>query len=167
MENDLASSCLAMYVKNGFSTASCLPRNRKDVFSHDSMLHRAACFFFLQTMNTASRMESNSMPRRIQVSKETADLLVQGGKGSWLKEREDPIQAKGKGELRTFWLVSSSSSRQNGNDPARRGSSRSSSHRSSLSDTEDYDITTFHEDDEDTAIKVELSSRLFEKRLSV
>jgi class 3 adenylate cyclase len=59
---------------------------------------------FGDTMNTASRMESNGARGRIQVSQETADLLVGAGKGNWLTPREDKILAKGKGELQTYWL---------------------------------------------------------------
>jgi leucyl aminopeptidase (aminopeptidase T) len=55
-------------------------------------------------MNTASRMESTGVPGRIQVSKETADLITKGGKESWLIQRETKVQAKGKGELTTFFL---------------------------------------------------------------
>jgi hypothetical protein len=59
---------------------------------------------FGDTMNTASRMESTSLPNRIQVSQETADLLESAGKGGWVKQREDKIVAKGKGHLTTYWL---------------------------------------------------------------
>src|SRR3569623_1170154 len=55
-------------------------------------------------MNTAARMESTGIKDRIQLSQETADLLVAGGKGHWLKERADKVNAKGKGELTTYWL---------------------------------------------------------------
>ena len=55
-------------------------------------------------MNTAARMESNGKPGRIHLSSETADLLVESGKGHWLTKRDDKIQAKGKGELQTWWL---------------------------------------------------------------
>ena len=50
-------------------------------------------------------MESNGSRGRIQVSQETADLLVGAGKESWLTPREDKIVAKGKGELQTYWLT--------------------------------------------------------------
>ena len=50
-------------------------------------------------------MESLSKPGRIQVSSSTAELLRAAGYAGWLREREDAVQAKGKGELRTFWLV--------------------------------------------------------------
>jgi 3'5'-cyclic nucleotide phosphodiesterase/Adenylate and Guanylate cyclase catalytic domain len=55
-------------------------------------------------MNTASRMESTSLPNHIQVSQETADLLKMGGKGLWLVPREGKVTAKGKGDLNTFFL---------------------------------------------------------------
>jgi 3'5'-cyclic nucleotide phosphodiesterase/Adenylate and Guanylate cyclase catalytic domain len=60
---------------------------------------------FGDTMNTASRMESNGERNRIQVSQETADLIVAGGKGHWLTARADLIKAKGKGDLQTYWLT--------------------------------------------------------------
>lgn len=44
------------------------------------------------------------MRGRIQVSKETADLLIAAGKDYWLTPREDEINAKGKGILKTYWL---------------------------------------------------------------
>lgn len=56
-------------------------------------------------MNTASRMESTGLPRRIQISKETADILQASGKGRWIIQRQDTVVAKGKGELQTFWLA--------------------------------------------------------------
>ena len=60
--------------------------------------------FQLYQVNTAARMESNGAPNRIHISKETADLLLQAGKHSWVRAREDKIVAKGKGELQTYWL---------------------------------------------------------------
>jgi len=59
---------------------------------------------FGDTMNTASRMESNGFPGRIHVSQETADALRAKGKAAWLTPREDKIVAKGKGELQTYWV---------------------------------------------------------------
>jgi hypothetical protein len=66
---------------------------------------------FGDTVNTASRMESNGIKGKIQVSESTANLLITAGKMHWLKQREDAIDAKGKGKLRTFWL---SPNRKNG-----------------------------------------------------
>lgn len=59
---------------------------------------------FGDTVNTAARMESNGEKGRIQVSEQTADLLMEAGKGSWIRPREDKIEAKGKGLLQTYWL---------------------------------------------------------------
>jgi class 3 adenylate cyclase len=57
---------------------------------------------FGDTMNTASRMESTGQRGKIQVSQETADLLFEAGKNSWITPREERIVAKGKGELQTY-----------------------------------------------------------------
>ena len=59
---------------------------------------------FGDTMNTAARMESTGTRDKIQISQETADLLISAGKTQWVKEREDVVVAKGKGALKTFWL---------------------------------------------------------------
>jgi hypothetical protein len=44
-------------------------------------------------------MESNGKPNRIQVSQATADKLIEAGKESWLSERMDAIEAKGKASV--------------------------------------------------------------------
>lgn len=59
---------------------------------------------FGDTMNVASRMESTGIVNRIQVSQQTADLLISVGKRLWLTPREDPVEVKGKGELRTYFI---------------------------------------------------------------
>ena len=66
---------------------------------------RARFQLFGDTMNTTSRLEATSRPGKIQVSKETAEALNAVGKGAWLRLREDGIHAKGKGQMRTFWLL--------------------------------------------------------------
>ena len=66
---------------------------------------RARFQLFGDTMNTASRMESTGEEAMIQVSQETADLLMAAGKGSWIRPREDKVIAKGKGQLQTYWLA--------------------------------------------------------------
>ena len=43
-------------------------------------------------------------PNKIQVSKQTANLLQEAGKGDWISPREDEILVKGKGKVSTFWL---------------------------------------------------------------
>lgn len=60
---------------------------------------------FGDTVNTASRMETTGLRDSVQVSAETAQLLYAAGKSHWVKQREDPIYAKGKGELTTFVLT--------------------------------------------------------------
>jgi hypothetical protein len=49
-------------------------------------------------------MESTGSANRIQVSQKTADLLTADGKGRWLTPREDRIDAKGKGNMQTYWV---------------------------------------------------------------
>jgi 3'5'-cyclic nucleotide phosphodiesterase/Adenylate and Guanylate cyclase catalytic domain len=55
-------------------------------------------------MNTASRMESTGKKGCIQLSQDTADILVDAGKGHWIFAREDKVEAKGKGEMHTYFL---------------------------------------------------------------
>ncbi|CAB9523056.1 Receptor-type guanylate cyclase gcy [Seminavis robusta] len=59
---------------------------------------------FGDTVNTASRMESNGVGGKIHCSQATADALIAAGKKSWLVPREDQIEAKGLGKLQT-WFV--------------------------------------------------------------
>ena len=53
-------------------------------------------------------MESNGIKGRIHCSQSTADALVQAGKSHWLTRREDKIVAKGKGEMQTYWVNTTS-----------------------------------------------------------
>jgi class 3 adenylate cyclase len=59
---------------------------------------------FGDTVNTAARIESTGQRNKIHLSKETADLLIAAGKNHWVSEREEMVQAKGKGEMQTYWL---------------------------------------------------------------
>ena len=61
-------------------------------------------FTNIDTVNTASRMESTGIPRRIQASQTTADALILQGKQSWLVPRKEKVVAKGKGEMQTYFL---------------------------------------------------------------
>ena len=65
---------------------------------------------FGDTVNTASRMESNGRPNQIQCSQQTADLLVEGNKSHWIMPRKDPVHAKGKGIIQTYWILSRATS---------------------------------------------------------
>lgn len=60
---------------------------------------------FGDTVNTASRMESNGEPGRVHCSEAFAAKLAAGGKHI-LQER-GVIDVKGKGPMRTHWLVRS------------------------------------------------------------
>ena len=50
-------------------------------------------------------MESNGTPGRIHVSQATYDELVARGKLHWLVPREDRIEAKGKGLMQTYYIL--------------------------------------------------------------
>ena len=52
------------------------------------------------TCNVASRMESNSLPDRIQVSQASYDLLHE----KYVFENRGPFQIKGKGKMNTYFL---------------------------------------------------------------
>jgi len=56
------------------------------------------------TVNTASRMASTGVSRKIQVSQSTADALIRGGKDAWLVPRTEKVYAKGKGEVQTYFM---------------------------------------------------------------
>ena len=75
---------------------------------------------FGDTVNTAARMEHTGAPGKIQISGDTASLLQKAGKDYWLEERENVVDVKGKGKMRTYWLATTRSL-------CRRGSNRSDS----------------------------------------
>ena len=61
---------------------------------------------FGDTVNTASRMESSSLPNRIQMSRTAAQLVVQQRPEMRLMvgRRSGQLAVKGKGQMRTYWL---------------------------------------------------------------
>jgi class 3 adenylate cyclase len=64
---------------------------------------------FGDTVNTASRMESLGVPERIHCSGSTAQYLRDAGKSNWLVARDELVNAKGKGEMQTYFVVATSS----------------------------------------------------------
>ena len=48
-------------------------------------------------------MESTGERNCIHISQETKSLLEANGKGHWVIPRKDPVFAKGKGSLKTYW----------------------------------------------------------------
>jgi len=59
---------------------------------------------FGDTMNTTARIETTGAKNKIHVSQETADLIMAAGKSHWVRPREEKVFAKGKGELKTYWI---------------------------------------------------------------
>jgi len=53
------------------------------------------------TVNTASRMEASGLPGRIQLSEQAAALLD----GDFAIEARGTIEVKGKGRMKTYWLL--------------------------------------------------------------
>ena len=60
---------------------------------------------FGDTVNTAARVESAGERNRIHISQEVATLLEKANKGHWVKPRTSRVLAKGKGEMKTYWLI--------------------------------------------------------------
>ncbi|CAJ0927551.1 unnamed protein product, partial [Mesorhabditis belari] len=70
---------------------------------------------FGDTVNTASRMESNGKPGRIHISGEAEALLRQVG--GYETETRGEVIIKGKGVMETFWLNGRSSTGSSHNQP--------------------------------------------------
>jgi len=89
---------------------------------------------FGDTVNTAARMESNGIKNKIHCSTETAEELIRLGKEKWIEKREDMIEAKGKGKLQTYWILSREQSRKASGDSLHGGSSHGSISGASMGD---------------------------------
>jgi len=88
-------------------------------------------------------MESNGVPERIHVSNETAELLKEAGKESWLSIREGGVEAKGKGRLQT-WFANPSKAPSSGTkstmSDAFSGTLSGSSNRRADSNSQEFNL---------------------------
>jgi class 3 adenylate cyclase/DNA-binding NarL/FixJ family response regulator len=71
---------------------------------------------FGDTVNTASRMESNGQPGLIHCSEKTATKLIESGK--YRVSTRGEIEVKGKGKMTTYWLDCASEDNTQSNDDA-------------------------------------------------
>eukprot|EP00934_Nitzschia_sp_Nitz4_P001249 Nitzschia sp. Nitz4//scaffold18_size181773//118721//129387//NITZ4_001930-RA/size181773-snap-gene-0.281-mRNA-1//-1//CDS//3329540056//1249//frame0 len=88
---------------------------------------------FGDTVNTAARMESTGFKNKIQVSADTAALIMEAPNNDemWVVPREDKIEAKGKGLLSTFWLAYNTMSHRRSSSMSLGSSATGSSNRES------------------------------------
>jgi class 3 adenylate cyclase len=124
---DTGDLCMRVGLHSGPVTAGVL-RGEKSRFQ-----------LFGDTVNTAARMESTGIKNQIQCSTISAELLHAAGKGAWLSERKDVVVAKGKGEMKTFWIET----RQLANSSHHLGSEKSANAGTDASHTG-------HDDDSDS-----------------
>ena len=94
-------------MRNPFSNTFLTGMHSGEVTAGVLRGERASFQLFGDTVNTTARIESTSIPNRIQISQQTAELLIKAGKSSWVTQRAETINAKGKGELTTYWLRAS------------------------------------------------------------
>ena len=87
---------------------------------------------FGDTVNTCARLESSGEGNAIHISKETANLLIDAGKPFWIREREDAVELKGKGTLKTFWVVTNLSPSTPAGDSGAEGNSKDGKPSSSI-----------------------------------
>jgi hypothetical protein len=53
---------------------------------------------FGDTINTAAHVEGTGQRNRVHLSLDTAELLIEAGKQTWVKKCPNVITAKGKGD---------------------------------------------------------------------
>jgi hypothetical protein len=111
---------------------------------------------FGDTVNTAARMESNGQSGRIHISESTAKLLMEAGLGKWVTPRKHLIEAKGKGELQTYWLAPESEVSFTQKSSKSGGGGYVYGRSSSVADSS----TAYEDDDEDKCIVDQAVDRL-------
>uniref|UniRef100_A0A914CVU2 Guanylate cyclase domain-containing protein n=1 Tax=Acrobeloides nanus TaxID=290746 RepID=A0A914CVU2_9BILA len=79
---------------------------------------------FGDTVNTASRMESNGKPNRIHLSSETNRYLTQII-GGYITESRGEVIIKGKGVMETFWLLGQAESLKSPSPPSQQATQQS------------------------------------------
>lgn len=100
----------SLWTCNGgsFARRPCsVPGNLFEVYSSSLIPQLISPQLFGDTMNTASRMQTTAKVGKIHVSQEFAELLTKSGRPNWTKPREESVQAKGLGVLKTYWLSAS------------------------------------------------------------
>ena len=115
---------------------------------------------FGDTVNTGARIETCGEIGRIHASQETANQLVASGRRQWLEQRTEKVTAKGKGELQTFWIHTSTTL-----SAPSIGSTNKSCSFSNDSDNGDH----HHHDDKDTreSLSDDESQELEDRRIDV
>lgn len=105
-------------------------------------------------------MESTGQRNRIQVSQQTADLLIEAGKANWITPRRDLVAAKGIGTIQTYWALTRRQSQSTDGDGPDAGAcadrpkfiplSTMDAHDGRDSDGDDSDSgSVWHEDEAD------------------
>jgi G3E family GTPase len=91
-------------------------------------------------------MESTGRGDMIQISQATCDILSLSGKKHWIVPRDDAVQVKGKGTLKTYWLNPSLQKRGSESGGSEQGHSdnNSSVSATSTSQVSDRDIIKRH-----------------------